>query len=238
MLKLGKMSAEAIAKWMGRSRTYFKTHKEECFATLSKYCKFHLVKTGHGESIYIDEIYIADFQGFNGPPARERVKELTYTNWSETGLDTCTNVAKKNYPMLKDEGYEISKETNYRYTCVGRTELWGCPAKRTEGSKVRSRYEYCKVDEQGNLVPFTEEEQKIKEELIKKYFGNLSEWTLGIADDLKRGRISKEEAADALEGLDEHGEYTCWLGELEARIGAPIRKATRIQENTPRYSAF
>lgn len=238
MLTQGRISIRALAKWFGVAEITFKRNKEKYLVILNKYCKFRLLQTGKGEIIYIEEVYEAQYLDEKGPPARERVKELTFENWSETGLDTCTNVAKKNYPMLKDEGYEISEGTNYRYTCVGRTELWGCPAKRTEGSKGRCRYEYCKVDEQGNLVPFTEEEQKIKEELIKKYFGNLSEWTLGIADDLKRGRISKEEAADALEGLDEHGEYTCWLGELEARIGAPVRKATRIQENTPRYSAF
>lgn len=228
MLKLGKISAETIAKWMGKTRRYLNLHKNECYNILSQYCRFHFIKTGNGESVYIDEIYEATYQGQDGPPAKERVKELTEQNWSIDGLDTCSNVAQKNYPMLKNEGYEISEGTNYRYTCAGRTELWGSPMYRTEGTKGHCRYEYCKVDEQGNLVPFSAEEQKIKEELIKKYFGNLSEWTLGIADDLKRGRISKEEAADALERLDEHGDYLAWLNELEAKIGCKIKKATHV----------
>ena len=68
-------------------------------------------------------------------------------------------------------------------------------------------------------MPLTIEEERIKQEVTKKYFGSLESWTLGILDDLKKKKITQEEAGQALENLDAHGEFSAWRAELEARLG-------------------
>jgi hypothetical protein len=100
--------------------------------------------------------------------------------------------------------------------------------KRTSGSLGSCHYEYAKLLPNGAIAPFTPEEEQIKTRLIKKYFGDLNEWTLGVVEDLKKGRITEEEAGQALKNLDSHGEYVSWKVELEQAIGTPIVKATRV----------
>lgn len=232
-LHLGKMSGKEMAAWFNMSTSnYSKTEiRQQCYRILEKYAKYHLENRNGGKVVVIDEIYVDEYIGEQGPPARARIKELVQQNWNEHGLDTCSRVASQNYPILKQEGYTIAESTNYRYTCDGRTELWGSPMKRTSGSLGSCRYEYAKIAANGAIVPLNAEEQKIKDQLIKKYFGNLNEWTLGVVEDLKKGRITEEEAGQALKNLDAHGEYLSWKGELEAAIGNPIVKATRVEES-------
>lgn len=142
----------------------------------------------------------------------------------------CSRVAKVNYPILKSEGYTLAEITNYIYTCKGRTELWGSPVKRTSGELGSCRYEYGELLPDGTIIPLTPEQQKIKNRLIKKYFGDLHEWTVGVVEDLKKGRITEEEAGQALRNLDARGEYLAWKCELEATLGIRIAKGTRVEE--------
>ena len=232
-LKLGKITSKELSAWFNISDSSFRKaeNKKKYLEILTKYADFHLVTKGNGNTVYIDAIYEPIYTGEAGPSPRQRIKELVQQNWNEHGLDTCSRVASQNYPILKQEGYTIAESTNYRYTCDGRTELWGSPMKRTSGSLGSCRYEYAKIAVNGAIVPLNAEEQKIKDQLIKKYFGNLNEWTLGVVEDLKKGRITEEEAGQALKNLDAHGEYLSWKGELEAAIGNPIVKATRVEES-------
>lgn len=231
-LKTGKISADSLIKWFHTSKSTYARNKELYLEILRQYARYHIVKNGRGDCIYIDEVYEAEYIDEKGPPVRQRVHELLYENWQKDGLDTCMHIAEKNYPILQSEGYKIKETTNYNYTCEERTALWGSPIYLTAGEKGHCHYEFCKRDDNGNYVPFNAQEQKIKEELIRKYFGNLDEWVLGISEDLNRGRITREEAGLALENLDSHGDYVAWKTELEARIGATVHKATRIYDYT------
>lgn len=231
-LHLGKMTGKEMAAWFEISPSHYsKTDvRNECYEVLTRYAKFHLEVKGNGKVVFIDEIYEEEYKGKKGPPARQRVKELVQQNWDKNGLDSCAKVADKNYPILQAEGYTIAESTNYNYTCAGRTELWGSPMKRTNGEFGYCRYEYCKEDEKGQLIPFNEEEQKIKRQITEKYFGNLEDFTLGIVDDVKCGKITAEEAGLALANLGSHGEYLAWRSELETRLGCKVYKGTRKYE--------
>lgn len=231
-LHLGKMSGKEMAAWFNISASHYsKTDvRNKCYEILSRYAKFHLETKGNGKVVVIDEIYEEEYKGEKGSRARQRVKELVQQNWNDSGLDSCSKVADKNYPILQAEGFAIAESTNYSYTCAGRTELWGSPMKRTSGELGYCRYEYCKMGLKGELIPLDEEEQKIKRQVTEKYFGNLEDFTLGIADDVKRGKITAEEAGLALANLGSHGEYLAWKNELEAKLGCKIYKGTRIYE--------
>lgn len=229
-LHLGKMTGKEMAAWFDISPSHYsKTEvRNKCYDILSKYAQYHLEVKGNGKTVVIDEIYEDQYKGERGPRARERVKELVQQNWNANGLDSCSKVADKNYPILQAEGFTIAESTNYSYTCAGRTELWGSPMKRTNGELGYCRYEYCKEAPDGQLISLNEEEQKIKREVTEKYFGNLEDFTLGIAEDIKSGKITAEEAGFALANLDSHGEYLAWKNELETRLGCRIYKGTRV----------
>lgn len=229
-LHLGRMTGKEMAEWFNMSASNYSKFevRMKCYDILAKYADYHLETKGNGKVVVIDEIFESTYVDEKGPPARLRVKELVEQNWDADGLDSCSRVAQENYPILQAEGYSIAESTNYRYTCGGRTELWGSPVKLTAGEKGHCRYEWCKKDTQGRLVPLTIEEEKIKQEVTKKYFGSLESWTLGILDDLKKKKITQEEAGQALENLDAHGEFSAWRAELEARLGQTIYKGTRV----------
>ena len=225
----GKITLANLETWLGVSAGTLRNNKSKYLNILARYCRYHEEGTTK-KTLYIDEVYEAEYSALQGPKPYQRVKELTKENWSGEGLDSCALVASRNFPILQQEGYTITENTSYNYTCQSRTELWGSPMKRTNGELGYSRYEYCKVGPQGQLVPLNEEEQKIKRQVTEKYFGNLEDFTLGIADDIKKGKITAEEAGLALANLGSHGEYLAWKNELEARLGCKIYKGTRVYE--------
>ena len=225
-LKLGKMTSTELGLWFRVAAGTIRNNKDKYYNILARYCKFH-EEGDKRKTLYIDEIYEAEFSALQGPKPFQRVKELTKQNWSSDGLDSCAKVANKNYPLLREEGYQLTEGTNYTYTCKSRTELWGSPMKLTSGELGQCRYEYCKIIN-GELVPFTIEEQEIKRQITEKYFGRLEDFTLGILDDLQSGKITKEEAGDALTNLTLHGDYWAWKHELMKALNCEIYKATRI----------
>lgn len=225
-LKLGKMTSTDLGIWFGVSAGTIRNNKEKYHAVLKKYCKFH-EEGDKRKTLYIDEIYEATFGALEGPRPFQRVKELTYQNWAADGLDSCAKVAHKNYPILQQEGIALTEGTTYSYTCQSRTELWGSPAKLTNGELGCCRYEYCKAVGD-KLIPFTTEEQAIKQQVTEKYFGRLEDFTLGILEDLSLKKINVEEAGQALAGLEEHGNYLAWKAELSERLNCTIYKGTRI----------
>ena len=226
-LSIGKMTLANLAQWFGVSAGSLRNNKSKYLESLARYCRFHEEGTTK-KTLYIDEVYEAEYKTLRGPKPYERVKELTEQAWDSTGLDSCAMVANRNYPILQQEGYTITETTNYNYTCQSRTELWGSPMKRTIGTQGYCYYEYCKIGDEGALIPLTAAEQEIKRAITTKYFGNLEDFTLGIAEDIRNGKITAEEAGLALSNLGHHGDYLAWRYELEAALGCKIYKATRV----------
>ena len=147
-LKTGKVTGKELAQWFGVSDSCFRKaeNKARFLTILKKYADYHVVVKGNGAQIIIDAIYESCYIDEKGPSARQRVKELVEQTWDTDGLDSCSRVAREIYPILQAEEYSIAESTNYRYTCDGRTELWGSPVKLTAGEKGHCRYEWCKKD--------------------------------------------------------------------------------------------
>jgi hypothetical protein len=81
-------------------------------------------------------------------------------------------------------------------------------------------------------IQFTEEEDKIKQDLLKKHFGTNEEKDLLIAEMVSNGEISKEDAYDIMmeyRNLNGKG-FMGFLKELEKQIGAKVVKATKFEE--------
>jgi hypothetical protein len=101
-LHLGKMSGKEMAAWFNISVSHYSKYevRKKCYEILEKYAAYHLETKGNGKTVVIDEIYEPKYVDENGPPARQRVKELVELKWDENGLDSCSRVADEIYPIL------------------------------------------------------------------------------------------------------------------------------------------
>ena len=82
------------------------------------------------------------------------------------------------------------------------------------------------------LELFNEEEEKIKKDLMNKYFSTDAEKEVMVAEMVERGELSKEEAYDTLvemKHLNAAG-FMAFKNELEEKIGSKVLKGTYIEK--------
>lgn len=224
-LKLGKMTNKDIAEWMGISAITFNGHKEKYLKELeNNYFKYHL----EGKRVYIDEIYNPVFK--KGVKPYQMVKEKIDDIWSKNGLDSCKNVSEQIVEYYGDK-LEIKPSTAYKYTTRGRNDLYGKPF-GGEGEIGSCEYVWCKKTDNGYEL-LSEEEEKIKKNLIKKYFGNADEKQILVAGMVESGEITKEEAWEVLSELTnmKGNNFILFLGELQDKLDCQIVKGTLVTRN-------
>ena len=156
---------------------------------------------------------------------KKLIKEKTIEQWNSTGLDTCKLVAEKIKKNYKTK-LTISDTTLYSYTCNSKRELWGKAFGYGEiGYCV---YELCK-EVNNECIPFTTEEIKIKNDLLKKYFGSADEKIVFVKNMLENEEITEEESWQTLnEMMNIDKNYMEFKSELELKIGYPVVRATRV----------
>lgn len=195
-LHLGFMSGAELAEWFGITKISYNRMRKKKLEELKGYCNF---VEKHG-GVQINEIFDQNIVTYEKPASR--AKELTIKNfdtvWGKDSpnhdLDTCANVSIK-LEEISDQ--KISNRTFYRYVSFVRNEKYGRPM--LDGGKAgRCIYVWCKerVNENGDvyLVEFTDQEQKIKRELMKKYFGANEERDMLLTEMVNRGEITEAEA--------------------------------------------
>ena len=168
------------------------------------------------------------------------VREAFDKEWSETGLDSSSNVALKIYNKHKNE-LTIAERTTYDYTLKARNELYGKPWVNI-GKNGKCIYLWCKKEilEDGTcvLTQFTEEEEKIKRNLMKKYFSTDEEKEVMIAEMVDRGELTEAyRTIREMKNLNSMG-FLTFLKELEKVVGTQIIRGTLIQRNDKGYVNF
>ena len=163
-LHLGIMTRDELAEWSGLTVAYIKKQKTKwCSNKLSKYAKFNMVRNGVEITEIIEPVYS------NKP--KLQVQKKFYDNFGGKDphfkADTCMNAAKKIQEQLSPPDL-ISFNTTYSYTCEVKREGWGVP-KIKSGKLGESQWVYCKIGPNGEGVPFTDEENEIRCQLIVKY---------------------------------------------------------------------
>ena len=229
-LKLGKMTSKEIAEWFGLSYGAYRNSKKEKLGELSDYADFDeiyggvLIKKIRGGGSYLKE----------GRKQKEIVFNAFDEEWNENGLDTCSNVAIKIYDKHKNE-LKIAENTTYNYTIEARNEKYGKPF-GADGKLGNCRYIWVKASDQPDgtklLELFNEEEEKIKKELMNKYFSTDAEKEVMVAEMVNRGELTKAEAYDTLvemKHLNNAG-FMAFKNELEERIGSQVLKGTYIEK--------
>lgn len=231
-LKIGKISSKELADWFGISYGTYRNNKEQKLEELKLYCEFQEIYGGINISKIIDEKHLeytkASKQNY------EIIKSAFTEEWSKDGIDTCSNVAIKIYDKHSNE-LTITDTTTYNYTIKARNELFGIPWIGV-GSLGSCIYLWCKkeYDNNGAIIytQFTDEEDKIRKDLMKKYFSTDIEKEIFIAEMVEAGEITKEEAYDALcemKNLHKAG-FLGFLKALKAAVGCDVSKATLIRK--------
>lgn len=215
-LKLGFMSNQELADWFGICKKSYENKRLAKLKELENFAVFQPIRGG----VNISEILIPEYSKL-GSEAYRFVRDHVDETWDATGLDTCSRVGLRLKEKFADN-LTLSESTIQNYTCRSRNELYGKPF--LGGGKIGSCiYIWCKKFGQGAdaiLEFFTPEENEIKKELMKKYFGDTTEKQLAVQQMVDSHEIKEEEAWRVLQLLtnytSEH--YLAFIRELSDKV--------------------
>ena len=226
MLRLGKMKTQQIAEWMGISYSTFRKKKKEKLQELANFCDFEEIYGG----VNIFEIYEYNYSKLGSLSKQTIVNNLPAV-WNQNGLDTCKRVGEE---IRLKNNLPIASGTAGKYAGEGRRKWFGNPYNDVQGQLGRCNYVLCKAEGDGvntRFIRFTQEEEKIKQDLIKKYFGSVAEKTVIVKAMVEMGEIRKQEAWDVLEEMTSLNKesYMSFLMELQSVLKCKVKKATQVE---------
>ena len=228
-LKLGIMTNAELAEWFGISLQSLKNQKKKKLEELKKFAEFEELRG----KVNIIKITIPIYMKL-GSKAYQRIRDEVDKEWSEDGLDSCSRVSLKIEEKLKNE-LAVAPGTIYNYTRQSRNELYGIPFQE-RGSIGSCVYLWCKkrgdgIDTEYSLL--TEEEEELKQQLIKKYFGDATEKQIIVKGMVEMGEIRREEAWSVLEELTgmNNNNFIMFLSELQAKLGCQVVRGTLVDRD-------
>lgn len=222
-LKPGFISNKDLATWFGVKPNSFAHAKQKKLEQLKKYADYEIIN----KKIKIKKVHIPYY-------SRSYTQILNSMDdyWNEDGLDSCKRVS---YQIEQALDLPISLESIYTYTRKGRNELWGKPF-MGGGPKGKCFYVWCKRQGEGIDTKYsllTPEEEKIKKQLITKYFGDATEKQILVQGMVDSGEIKKQEAWDILTSLTnmQGSNFLCFLRELEQKLQCTVVRGTYVKRN-------
>ena len=227
-LHLGKMTNKELAEWFGIKPNSMTRLKKQKLQELENYACFEEVYGGVEITAIIKSVY---------NKKDNQIRQIYQQGFEELKqpIDTVSHINNQIFDKYCDQLTTLSSpESGYRYAIEVRNAHYGIPFKGN-GTKGHCYYLWCKVEEKNGeqfYIQFNEEEEKIKQELLKKYFGTNVEKDLLIAEMVSMGEISKEDAYDIMmeyRNLSAKG-FMGFLKALEAEIGSKVVKATKFEE--------
>ena len=222
-LTVGKWTNSMLAEWFGIKEKTFKNQKSRKLLELEEYADYYEEKG----KIYITDVYVPYYSV--KPSNYEAIKDNFNEMWPIGQINTCKNVS---YELLEKLDLDISTGTAEIITRKVRTEFYGKPAGENGGSIGSCMYVWCKKDENGQPVSFTKEEEEIKNNLLKKYYGSASEKTVIIQSMIQEGKIKEEEAWSVYKDMMNlnRKDFISFLQELSSAIGATVIKGTILSD--------
>lgn len=228
-LKIGLMNNKELADWFGIKESSFKNKKKEKLEELSLFAEFYETKG----KVYITKVLEPVYSRQQGKTLQMVIDKIDGV-WSEDGLDSCSRVSYKIYELLEKEGLIRSPETIKNYTIKGRNELYGKPFMEHGGKLGRCIYLWCKRNpDTGEYSLLTEEEQKIKQDLQTKFFGDATEKQILVKGMVESGEITKDEAWEVLEEMTNMSgsNFMAFLREIQKALGCQVVKGTLVERN-------
>lgn len=227
-LRIGKMTTKELAEWFGISYGSFRTMKEKKLEELQKYAIFEEIYGGVNITAIIKETY---------NKKDNQIRQVYQQGFEELKepIDTVSNINEKIYGKYHEQLPTLSSAASgYHYAIEVRNANYGIPFKDV-GSLGRCYYLWCKVEEKDGIqyfIQFNEEEENIKKNLLKQYFGTDEERDILIAQMVDAGEITEAEAyrlTREYRGLNGAG-FMGFLKELEKQLGAKVVKATKFEK--------
>ena len=218
-----------IADWMGITLKTFSNQREKKLKELQAFADYEL-QGNKIKKIYIKKVYEPYYQK-KGSQARQEVRKNYEKYWHDE-LDTAKRVGEE---MYKDGiGNGVKCKTVIAYTGIQKRNDYGVAYGR-DGKKGYCVMEWGKyVEENGEryLVPLTEEQVKIKNKLVKKWFGNTTDQHIFVAEMVAEGEITREQAWDMLEELTNvENKLAGFRADFMEAIDADIDKGTRLVQS-------
>ena len=221
----GFMSNQELASWAGLSvETIRKNKKKWCANRLSKYAIFTEVRGGVNITQIIEPIY--------SKKPKDQVKKLTKQCWGTKGfkVDTQVNVAQKVIKKITPPDL-LSYNTVRTYVGIAKREMYGV-AKKRPGTDGTCKWVYCKIDDNGQAIPFTEQENQIRIELINKYVKTDADKLIdikGAQKDFQNGDLTIDEYNEIVsEVIDRDCGWAKFQFEFEKAINAQCDFRTMI----------
>ena len=224
-------SNKELAEWFGMKQKSFSNRKEEKLEELKAFADFEL-RGNKQKKVFIKKVYEPVYSK-KGSENYEIIKANLEKYWSENGkgLDTCQRVGEEMYKEKLVSSITVG--TTINYTRRGKIDKYGINYV-SSGTVGRSVYSWGKRIQEGDkfkLVPLTEEEEEIKDKLVKKYFGNTTDKQIFIQGMVDNGEITKEQAWEALEELTNMKEkFKAFKADFELAINNPIGRGTYLIE--------
>ena len=235
-LRLGFMSYEELAEWFGVKIGTFNNAKKKKLQVLKQFADYSVVCKG----VEIKEIYIPVYSK-KGSQAYQVVKQNFDRVWgkdsTDPNFDTCRIVADKISDSHKE--LAVKDDTIYKYVMNVRTEKYGHPCFEEYGELGHcfSAWGVKEINNEGAVYvrPLTADEEKIKNKLLKKYFGVKEESEAALIEKevmihslVDSGQISKERAYDIIADMKNYnrGSYLSFFKELKKELDADVIRGT------------
>lgn len=237
-LTVGEKTNKELAEWMGISPKTFNNNKQGQLEKLKYFANFHL----EGKKVIIDEV-LDPYYNKDKTRTCMQVGNLVPKLWNKSNLDTITNLVEKVYDYYEENDpgnkiMQLSRNTIRVYLGQGRNEFYGSPFRKDGGSLGSCCFRWCVEIESNNKYKdyrfFTPEEEEIKREIYRKYFGNADDQLLSLRIAYRNKEISKEELVDYIDRMDDddNTKYLGFMNELKATIGGGVAHVTyRISDN-------
>lgn len=226
-LHLGKMSNKELAEWFDIKESSFKSDKKNKLQILKKYADFYEEKG----KVIITYIYNDEYSK-KMTETYELVDSKFEEYWSDNGLDSCSRVSGEMYDKM-NAMISVEDSTFYNYVRKIRNDHYGVPF--SSGGKMgRCIYLWAKRDkETGKLSFLTDAELKIKNALMRSYFGDTTEASLLIEEMIEANEIKEEEAWGLYRKMTNlsHSSFHSFLKALEKEIGSQVVRGTLIERN-------
>jgi hypothetical protein len=222
------MTNKEIAEWFEIKPNSFTQHKKKKLEELKHYASFEEVYGG----VEIKAIYRGVYNKKDN-----QIRQIYEQGFEEVRqpIDTVSHINEKIYEKYYDKLPTLSSaQSGYHYAIEVRNANYGIPFKDI-GAKGCCYYLWCKVEQCGDetyYIQFNEEEDKIKQKLLKKHFGTDEEKDILIAQMVDAGEISEAEAyrlTREYRGLNNAGFFS-FIKALEKEIGSKVVKATKFEE--------
>lgn len=232
-LKEGIITNQQLADWFGVSLSTFNHTKKKKLEQLKVFADYQLIGNKI-KKVKITNIYNPIYSK-QGSSNFQIIKTNFKTYWKDNGkgLDTCKRVGEQ---MYSDGITDLSYKSTISYVGRSKRQMFGKNfiSRGANGYSIYGWGKWVQVSPgEVELVPLTPEEQGVKQKLIKKYYGNITEKTIFVQGMIDAGEITEEEAWKVLDQLvNIKDKYGAFKAEFQIAINASLGKGTYLIQDT------